>query len=113
MKKKRGGQPGNQNARKHGLYCGPLTPDEMSEFWNILNTTEIDPAMIVLRIKLISSLKADPGNRRLLRDASRMIARLYGAKLKLSRIETSILRKAVLKLIETGRDDASGSPELP
>ena len=112
MKKKRGGQPGNQNARKHGLYCGPLTPDEMSEFWNILNTTEIDPMMAVLRIKLNSSLKADPGNRRLLRDASRMIARLYGAKLKLNRARYNYLRKAVFKTLETGRYDPSDLPDL-
>jgi len=85
----------------------------MSEFWNILNTTEIDPAIVVLRIKLNASLKADPGNRRLLRDASRMVARLYGAKLKLNRIETSYLRKAILKTIETGNYDPSVLSQMP
>ncbi len=85
----------------------------MSEFWNILTTTEIAPAIVVLRIKLNSSLKADPGNRRLLRDASRMVARLYGAKLKLNRIETSYLRKAILKTIETGNYDPSVLSQMP
>ena len=26
-RKKRGGQPGNQNARKHGFYANTLTPE--------------------------------------------------------------------------------------
>ena len=52
MKRKRGGQPGNQNARKHGLYCGTMTPDELCQFWDVLNAQDIDPAVAVLRNKV-------------------------------------------------------------
>ena len=103
MKRKRGGQPGNQNARKHGLYCGALTPGEICEFWNLLNTEDIEPEVAVLRVKVISSLKRDPGNPRLLRDASKLLARWYGAKLGLNRTDINRFRKAILSFIEAGR----------
>jgi hypothetical protein len=37
MKRKRGGQKGNGNARKHGFYSGTLGPAETRQLWNITN----------------------------------------------------------------------------
>ena len=36
-KRKRGGQKGNRNARKHGFYSGTLSPAETRDLWNITN----------------------------------------------------------------------------
>ena len=110
MKRIRGGQPGNQNARKHGLYCGPMTPDEMCQLWNVLNTTDIQPEMAVLRIKLLSAIERDPGNHRLIRDAARLAARWEGARLRLSERQTNLLRKTYQRIIEAGPDGVS--PEV-
>jgi hypothetical protein len=99
-KRKRGGQPGNQNARKHGLYCGTMTADEMCELWDILNAEDIDPEVAVLRIKLISALKHDPGNGRLLRDASKLLAKWSSWRLKLNKADSNRLRKATLVFLE-------------
>ncbi len=104
MKRKRGAPFGNQNARKHGLYCGPMTPDEMCDFWNIVNTESIDPAVAALRVKIIHAVQREPGNRRLLRDAAKLLTLWYSAKFHLNRKDTNLLRKAVLNILVAGRD---------
>jgi uncharacterized protein YjcR len=40
VKRKRGAQKGNQNARKHGFYSAALNPTEICQFWNIVNWKE-------------------------------------------------------------------------
>ena len=42
-RRKRGGQKGNGNARKHGFYSGTLSPAETSQLWNITNLEGVDP----------------------------------------------------------------------
>ena len=100
IKRKRGGQPGNQNTRKHGLYCGTMTADEMCQLWDILNAEDIEPEVAVLRIKVVSALKRDPGNRRLLRDASKLLAKWHSAQLKLNKADTNRFRKAILVVLK-------------
>jgi len=43
IKRKRGGQKGNLNARKHGFYSATLSPAETSQLWNITNLEGVDP----------------------------------------------------------------------
>jgi hypothetical protein len=52
MKRKRGGQKGNGNARKHGFYSGTLSPAEISQMWNITNLEGVDPEMAFIRTPL-------------------------------------------------------------
>jgi hypothetical protein len=77
IKRKRGGQKGNRNARKHGFYSGTLSPAETSQLWNITNLEGVDPGIAFIRVKLQSSLQCDPGNRRVIREASRLLVRRY------------------------------------
>jgi len=56
-KRKPGGQPGNQNARKHGFYSSKLNPDESCRFWNIVNLKGVEPEVVAFRLKLHSVLK--------------------------------------------------------
>ncbi len=66
-KRQRGGQPGNQNARinlvpakaGNGFYAS-LSPAEICQFWNIVNTEGLEPEIAALRVKLRSSLERDP-----------------------------------------------------
>jgi hypothetical protein len=83
-KRRRGGQPGNLNACKHGFYSSEMTPSELCEFWRILISSGTDRAIAALRVKLTSALRADPGNRRVLGDASRLLAKWYCSKYGLS-----------------------------
>jgi hypothetical protein len=80
QKRKRGGQPGNRNARKHGFYSVSLDPDETCRVLNIINLEHVDPQIAVMRVKLGSVLKTCPQNRRVLLEACKTIAAVYAAR---------------------------------
>jgi hypothetical protein len=101
IKRKRGGQKGNGNARKHGFYSGTLSPAETSQLWNITNLEGVDPEMALIRVKLQSSLQHDPGNRRVIREASRLIVKWYSANYGLDATTGSYLKTVVQNLLET------------
>jgi hypothetical protein len=107
MKKKkrtRGGQKGNQNARTHGFYASSLNPDETCLFLNILNQERLEPDVAVLRVKVQGVLQHAPGNRRVLYDASRVIAKRYAAQYDFDRAERSYLKS----IVNAGLQQASG-----
>ncbi len=83
--RQRGGQPGNHNARKHGFYSAHLDPQEISEFWNILNNGASEPELVVLRLKMKHIYEYAPGNDRLLREAKRLLYKWFLANYDLSR----------------------------
>ncbi|GEM_PF-3960046 len=68
VKRRRGGQTGNQNARKHGFYSRTLAPAQASELFHMTNLESIDTEEAVFRLKLRSVLQHDPGNRRVIRE---------------------------------------------
>ncbi len=100
MKRKRGGQRRNQNARKHGFYSATLSPTEIGEVYNLIVLKGIEPEITVLRIKLRSWLQHDPGNRRVLREASNLLSKLYGARYQLSQEDTHYLKTAIMSIFE-------------
>ena len=113
VKRKRGGQKGNQNARKHGFYSGSLDPGEVCQFWNIVNMKSVDPEIAALSIKTRSLLDVAPGNRRALREAAKLLVKWYSAKYKLDNTDTGHLRKVIIAIMESAANLAppfSGSP---
>ena len=58
-KRKRGAQPGNQNARKHGFYSKHLTPDQMKQLEEADDLRDLGPEIALLRVKL-NTLLDDP-----------------------------------------------------
>ena len=58
-RKKSGGQPGNQNARKHGHYAKALTPEQLEAFPEVLKEYYLDKEIAVLRLMIVD-LKAAP-----------------------------------------------------
>ncbi len=80
LKRRRGGQPGNQNARKHGFYSPYMSRPEISELNKILVTEGIEKTVAFYRLKLISALRREPGNRRLIREAAALLANWYCAQ---------------------------------
>jgi len=95
VKRKRGGQKGNQNARKHGFYSSTLSPDEIGRFWNIVNQESVDPEMAVLRIKLQSLIQHAPVDRRTLKEVTRLIVKWAARKYHLDRPDRAYLRACV------------------
>jgi hypothetical protein len=77
-KSHRGGQKGNQNARKHGVYSPKLNPDELKQFTHIMSTEEkIEPEPAVMRIKLLSLKYQSHANHRALLQILRGMVQWY------------------------------------
>ena len=100
VKRKRGGQKGNRNALKHGFYSATLSPAETSQLWNITNLEGVDREIAFIRVKLQSSLQHDPGNRRVIREASRLLVKWYSANYGLDPTDRSYLKTVVENLLE-------------
>jgi hypothetical protein len=99
-KRKRGGQPGNSNARKHGFYSPSLSIDETKDFWQAVYLEGSDPALAILRIKLASALRRNPSNRRVLREASCLLTKWYRARYRLNRRDEAVFKKFVRRILE-------------
>ena len=107
MKRKRGAQPGNRNALKHGFYSPALTPQEISLVWNAVNLKGIDPAIAVIRIKLALALERDPANRRLLEDTAKLITKKFLAEHPMGAFDARQFRAAVLSALEVSHESSS------
>ena len=100
IKRKRGGQKGNRNACKHGFYSAALSPAETRELWSVTNQEDIDPEIALIRVKLQSSLERDPDNRRVVREASRLLVKWYSENYGLDSIERNYLKAVVDNFLE-------------
>jgi len=109
-RRKRGGQKGNRNARKHGFYSATLGPAETCQLWNITNLEGVDPEIAFIRVKLQSSLQHDPGNRRVIREASRLLVKWYSANYRLDPTDRNYLKTVVENLLEIASIRQSTSP---
>jgi hypothetical protein len=110
VKRKRGAQTGNRNARKHGFYSATLSPAETQELWNITTLEGVDSEIALIRVKLQSSLRYDPGNRRVIREASRLLAQWYSANYRLDGSDRSCLKTIVENLLEIASMRHPASP---
>ena len=57
--RKRGGQPGNRNARKHGFYAKYLTPEQVEALEEAEELNDFGPEAALLRVRLRDMLN-DP-----------------------------------------------------
>jgi hypothetical protein len=112
-RRKRGAQKGNQNARKHGFYSSTLSPDEIRRFLDITNQEIVDSDIVVLRVKLQSFLQNDPGNRRVLREISKLLVKLYGKKYQLNRSDRNYLKTLIEDILEQYIGASPSKPEQP
>jgi len=78
-KRKRGGQSGNQNARKHGFYSDYLDSRQIREFRNIVDRENVKPQVAFLRVKLGSILGYSLVNRRLIREACHLLVEQFSS----------------------------------
>jgi hypothetical protein len=106
-KRSRGGQPGNQNARKHGLYSPRMSPDQVYETVNILNAGGCNPELIALRLKLASALKAAPDNRRVFMEASKILYKWYLSRNDFGRQANAFFKTFIRGVINAMRENQS------
>jgi len=112
MEKKRGGQPGNHNARKHGFYSSFLTAEEISWYWNFTATEGVDHEAAIVRIKLQSFIQQQEVNPDVLEKSAKLLVNVCRAKYKLNRTQAAGLRKVTLNLWlhQAGISDNSPPP---
>jgi len=100
IKRKRGGQLGNRNARKHGFYSNSLDVSELCGFWNSVNLNSVEPEIAVLNIKLRSLLRVAPDNRRVLGEAVKLLVKWYSVKYGLDKTDSLYLKKVINGVVE-------------
>ena len=90
-----GGQPGNQNARKHGFYSRVLDEAEQLD-WEFAHGVEgIDDEIALLRLKIKSILQHDPENIKLIMEATNILARLIRTRYNITKEQKKGLKEAI------------------
>ena len=56
-RKKRGGQPDNQNARRHGFYANTPTPEQEEAFAEALEIRDFGQEVALVRVRLLTLLQ--------------------------------------------------------
>ena len=74
-RRKRGGQPGNQNGRKHGFYAKFFTPEEQDALANLHPADCLSGEIDVLRVKIAGLLDQPDPDLNLLLQAVWVLAR--------------------------------------
>ncbi len=84
IRRPRGAQPGNQNARKHGFYSRFRTREDLEAIPKAAEVNGLDEDILVLRVKIRSILAHDPKNTKVLCYAFRRLERLLKTREKLA-----------------------------
>ena len=106
-KRKRGAQPGNRNARRHGFYAAGLTEMEVGRVWDAIANDGLAPELAVLRVKLDAALGRGPASTRLRRDAARLLTRFYATRCGLDEEGTAAFRRFLRVLLGNVRGDGT------
>jgi hypothetical protein len=99
VKLKRGGQPGNRNARKHGFYASVLDEIQKQALKQAAQVEGLDDEIGILRLKLKSVVQHDPENVRLISQAAVSLARLLRTRNQLGKNDKNSLREAMQNVI--------------
>jgi hypothetical protein len=100
VKRKRGGQPDNQNARKHGFYSKVLDEAGQLDFELATGVEGIDDEIALLRVKIKSLLEHDPENIKLIMQATNTLAGLVKTSYKMTKEERKGLKEAIVNVLK-------------
>ncbi len=95
QKRKRGAQPGNTNALKHGFYSKALKEAEKIELEAARDLDGLDDEIALLRVKIKSLVERDEDNLKLLIDATSTLARLLRTRYNLQQHQHDGIRDAI------------------
>jgi len=98
-KQKRGGQPGNQNAKKHGFYSSILTKSQRIRINNASLVPGLDDEIALLRVKLLELAEKHPDRLDLHIEAATAIARLVKVRYQINSKQKRSLKDAVDKVL--------------
>jgi hypothetical protein len=94
-KRKKGGQKGNQNARKHGFYSKVLDEAGRLDFELAAGVEGIDDEIALLRVKIKSILEKDPQNIILIMQATNTLAGLVKTSYNMTKEQRKGLKEAI------------------
>ena len=100
IKRKRGGQQGNQNARTHGFYSSALTPVEISRLQDLIAQQSIEPEMAILLVKFQSSVAHSGPDVRKLKSIARLLVKWYAQKYPLDRLDRAFVKHIIEAYLE-------------
>jgi hypothetical protein len=100
MSRRRGGQPGNQNARKHGFYSRVLSKAEQLEVAEAEGIEGLDGEIAVLRFKLRKLLEKHPDRIDLQMQAAGTLAMLIHTRYKITPEEKKNLKEAITTVLK-------------
>jgi hypothetical protein len=95
----RGGQPGNQNARKHGYYSNVLNGLDRVDLKEASSIIGLDDEIALVRSRLKSVVKNSPDNVHLISHLASTLAKLMRTNEKLRSFEIDDLEKKRLKVL--------------
>jgi hypothetical protein len=98
-KKKKGAQPRNQNARKHGFYSAILNDAEKSLLTSAAGLEGLDEEIAIFRVKLREIMLKHPENIQLALDAANTLTRLIRTRYNITQGQKKSLREAITKVI--------------
>ena len=81
-KRKRGGQPGNRNARKRGIVDRPMTPEQRNTLRALQRAGLLSDEFNSLRVRTAAVLSDPRAEPEVLRRAVRLLARMLRIELK-------------------------------
>ncbi|MBA7683235.1 hypothetical protein ES703_91596 [subsurface metagenome] len=93
--RKRGAPKGNQNARKHGFYSKVLDEAEQLDFELASGVEGVDDEIALLRVKIKSVLETDPGNVKLIMQATNTLAKLVKTRYNITKEQRKGLKEAI------------------
>lgn len=99
MARKKGGQPGNQNARTHGFYSKALTEAEKLEMEDASLVEGIDEEITLLRVRLKNLVEEYPERIDLQMEAANTIARLCKTRYQITAEQKAGLKEAIGKVL--------------
>ena len=100
IQRKTGGQPGNQNARRHGFYSKVLTHEKKLQLKDAVGVDGLDQEIALLRLKFRELVSAEDQDSRLINQTAETLAKLYHIKYSLSRNDSTKLKEAVASVLE-------------
>jgi len=106
IKRKQGGQPGNQNARIHGFYSKVLDAEEKRDYEEARNIQGLDEEIALLRAKIASIMRHDGQNFKLLMIALATMCKLVATQGHIPTNDPERFRKGFMRAV-----DGLGIPE--
>lgn len=104
-----GGQPGNQNARKHGFYSRRIPTDHEADYDEALRIEGLDQEIALLRV-LIDKQLAEGANLEDIAKGMDILVRMVGAQYRMSSKAKASLTDAIAEVLERLGAQFSGVP---